>query len=48
MHADSRVMTFIVEFEGIASQKDLGDAAAAHVATITRFDPDGTWTRVQH
>jgi hypothetical protein len=45
-YANSGIMTFIVNHEGIVFQRDLGDDTAGRVAKITRFDPDKSWTRV--
>jgi Protein of unknown function (DUF2950) len=42
----SGIMTFIVSQDGIVFQKDLGPDTAAIVQTITLFDPDLSWARV--
>lgn len=42
----SGVMTFIVNQEGVIYQKDLGDKTS-DAATMTTFDPDSTWMRVE-
>jgi hypothetical protein len=42
----SGVMTFIVNHDGVVYQKDLGPATARVETSITSFDPDTTWTRV--
>ena len=42
----SGIMTFVVGQDGVVFQKDLGTATAAAAASITRFDPDLTWARV--
>jgi len=42
-YADSGVMTFIVNQNGIVFQKDLGPATATIAAGITDFNPDRTW-----
>jgi hypothetical protein len=46
-HDASGVMTFIVNQDGVAHEKDLGPETAAAVAKITRYDPDATWRPVQ-
>ncbi len=46
-YANSGIMTFIVNHEGIVFQSDLGDDTAARAAKITRFDPDKSWKRAQ-
>ncbi len=42
----SGIMSFIIGPGGVAFQKDLGPATAGRAATITRFDPDLSWARV--
>jgi hypothetical protein len=42
-HGETGVMTFVVNHDGVVYQKDLGPASAAAAASMTRFDPDGTW-----
>ena len=39
------VQTFIVNYDGIVYQKDLGPDSVALARQITRYDPDKTWTR---
>jgi Protein of unknown function (DUF2950) len=46
-YANSGIMTFIVRYDGVVYQKDLGDATADRAAKITRFNPDKTWTRTK-
>ncbi|HUL78080.1 MAG TPA: DUF2950 domain-containing protein [Vicinamibacteria bacterium] len=44
VHYDaSGVMTFVVNQDGVAYEKDLGPETATLVAAIARYDPDGTW-----
>jgi hypothetical protein len=43
----SGVMTLIVNHEGIVYQKNLGRRTAAIAASMTRFDPDSSWSKVQ-
>jgi hypothetical protein len=42
----SGVMTFIVNQDGVAHEKDLGPETAAAAAKIGRFDPDPSWQPV--
>ena len=47
VHYDaSGVMTFLVNQEGVAYEKDLGPETQAAVKAITRYDPDATWQPV--
>jgi Protein of unknown function (DUF2950) len=39
------VQTFIVNYDGIVYQKDLGPDSVAAAKQITRYNPDKTWTR---
>jgi hypothetical protein len=43
----SGVMTFIVNQDGIAYEKDLGPQTATRAKAITRYDPDSTWSAVK-
>ena len=48
VHYDaSGVMTFIVNQDGVAYEKDLGPETPAAVEKITRYDPDAAWRPVQ-
>jgi Protein of unknown function (DUF2950) len=48
VHYDaSGLMTFIVNQDGVAYEKDLGPGTQAAVEKITRFDFDETWRKVQ-
>ena len=40
-------MTFMVNHAGTVYQKDLGEDTAARVKSLTSFDPDKTWTKVE-
>jgi hypothetical protein len=40
-------MTFIVNHDGVVYQKDLGPDTEDIAASVTDFDPDSTWQRVQ-
>ncbi|MFZ0889998.1 MAG: DUF2950 domain-containing protein [Candidatus Binataceae bacterium] len=42
-YGDSGIMTFIVNQNGIVSQKDLGPETASTAGNMTQFDPDATW-----
>jgi hypothetical protein len=43
-YGDTGVMSFLVNHDGVAYQKNLGAASAAIAGAMTRFDPDATWT----
>ncbi len=42
-YGETGVMTFIVNHDGVAYQKNLGPATVDAVRAITRFDPDASW-----
>jgi hypothetical protein len=42
----SGVMTFLVNHDGVVYQKDLGVNTARLAESMKRFDPDGTWQKV--
>jgi len=46
-YANSGIMTFMVNHDGIVYQKDLGNGTNAAVAKIKQFNPDKTWTRAK-
>jgi hypothetical protein len=46
-YANSGIMTFIVNHEGIVYQRDLGEQTATRVAKIKTFNPDKNWKRAQ-
>ena len=46
-YGNSGVMTFIVNHAGTVYQKDLGEDTAARVKSMTSFDPDKTWAKVE-
>jgi Protein of unknown function (DUF2950) len=46
-YAASGVMTFIVDQDGIIYQKDLGPNTANLAKTLSVYDPDKTWERVE-
>lgn len=39
----SGIMTFVVNQDGVAHEKDLGPKTAALVTALTRYDPDPSW-----
>jgi hypothetical protein len=41
------IHTFIVNQDGIIYEKDLGNPPSPASTTVTRYDPDKTWTRVE-
>ena len=46
-YRSSGVMTFIVSRDGIVYQKDLGPKTALRAKTLTQYDPDATWKKVE-
>ena len=42
----SGVMTFMVNHDGVVYEKDLGAATPESARRVTRFDPDGSWKRI--
>ena len=42
--ADSGIMTFLVNQEGIVFQKNLGSETDRLARAITEYDPDPSWT----
>jgi hypothetical protein len=47
-YGSSGIMTFIVNHDGIVYQKDLGPDTTAMAQSMTTFDPDETWEKLQH
>lgn len=45
-YGSSGIMTFLVNHDGIVYQKDLGPKTASVAQSMTRFNPDKTWTPV--
>ena len=45
-YGDTGVMTFMVSYDGVVYEKDLGPQTAALAAAMTRFDPDSNWKKV--
>ena len=46
-YRSSGVMTFIVNKDGIVYQKDLGPKTAQRAKSLTQYDPDTTWKKVE-
>jgi Protein of unknown function (DUF2950) len=46
-YGNSGVMTFTVSHAGTVYQKDLGERTESIVKTMTSFDPDKSWTKVE-
>jgi hypothetical protein len=44
-YGSSGIMTFIVNYEGVVYEKDLGPDTTRIAQEMKRFDPDPTWTR---
>jgi len=45
-YGDTGVMTFMVSYDGVVFEKDLGPNTAARAAAMTLFDPDSGWIKV--
>jgi hypothetical protein len=43
----SGVMTFIVNHDGVVYEKDLGKETGKIASTMTKYDPDKTWKKVE-
>ena len=46
-YGSSGIMTFIVNHDGVVYQKDLGANTASVAQSMTKFNPDKTWTAVK-
>ena len=46
-YRNSGVMTFIVNYDGVVYQKDLGKSTEKLALAMTKFDPDKTWKKVE-
>jgi hypothetical protein len=46
-HGASGVMTFVVNQDGVAHEKDLGQDTKTAAAAIRSYDPDSTWRAVE-
>jgi hypothetical protein len=47
-YRSSGVMTFIVGSDGVVYQRDLGKATDVTANSMTKYDPDSTWTTASH
>lgn len=47
-YANSGVMSFIVNQDGVVYQKDLGPNTASIASRMTKFDPDESWKRLSN
>lgn len=45
-YANSGVMTFIVNHDGVVYEKDLGPGTSVIARKMTKFNPDATWKRL--
>jgi hypothetical protein len=46
-HGASGVMTFVVNQDGVAYEKDLGAETKTKIEALTRYDPDSSWRPVR-
>jgi len=46
-YGETGVMTFLINHDGVAYQKNLGVETAAIAGAMTRFDPNSTWVALQ-
>lgn len=46
-YRSSGVITFMVDRDGIVYQKNLGPQTATRARTLTQYDPDATWKKVE-
>ncbi|MFZ3320904.1 MAG: DUF2950 domain-containing protein [Usitatibacter sp.] len=46
-YGSSGVMTFIVNYDGVVYEKDLGAQTASIAETMTRYNPDATWRKAE-
>ena len=46
-YANSGIMTFIVNHDGVVYQKDFGENTEELAKIMTLYDPDETWTPVE-
>ena len=47
VYGSSGVMTFVVNYEGVVYEKDLGKNTVKTAKAMTSFDPDKTWKKVE-
>jgi hypothetical protein len=45
-YGNSGIMTFMVNYDGVVFQKDLGPQTAEIARRLVSFAPDQTWTKV--
>jgi len=45
-YESSGIMTFIVNHDGVVSEKDLGPKTATTAQAMTKFNPDKTWRKL--
>ena len=46
-YANSGIMSFVVDQDGILYQKDLGPKTAQVANALQEYDPDNTWVKVE-
>ena len=46
-YGSSGIMTFIINQDDVVYQKDLGKNTAKIAESITRYNPDKTWIKVE-
>jgi hypothetical protein len=46
-YANSGIMTFVVNYDGVVYQRDLGEDTAARVKNIKSYNPDKSWQPAQ-
>jgi len=46
-YGTSGIMTFIVNYDGVVHQKDLGKETGKIASAMTKYDPDKTWKKVE-
>ena len=45
-HGDTGIMTFIVSYDGVVYEKDLGPTTTSMASAMKAFNPDRTWRKV--
>jgi hypothetical protein len=46
-YGNSGIMTFMVNYDGVVFQKDLGERTASIAEKMSTYDPDSSWTAIQ-
>ena len=46
-YGNSGVMTFMINQDGVLLQRDLGKNTTQTATTMTEFDPDPSWTKLE-